>query len=44
VVVDDATGRTPPSLRYLAFLLTRLEELDAALVLATRPREAGTDA
>ena len=38
------TGQTPPSLRYLAFLLTRLEELDVALVLATRPREAGTDA
>src|SRR5207244_6066820 len=26
------------------FLLTRLEELDVALVLATRPCEAGTDA
>ena len=32
------TGRTPASLRYLAFLLTRLEELDAALMVATRPR------
>jgi DNA-binding CsgD family transcriptional regulator len=44
VAVDDAHWADAPSLRYLAFLLTRLEELDVALVLATRPREAGTDA
>jgi DNA-binding CsgD family transcriptional regulator len=44
LVVDDAHWADAPSLRYLAFLLTRLEELDVALVLATRPREAGTDA
>ena len=44
LVVDDAHWADAPSLRYLAFLLTRLEELDAALVVATRPREAGTDA
>jgi len=44
LVVDDAHWADAASLRYLAFLLTRLEELDAALVLATRPREAGTDA
>jgi DNA-binding CsgD family transcriptional regulator/tetratricopeptide (TPR) repeat protein len=44
VVVDDAHWADAPSLRYLAFLLTRLDELDVALVLATRPREAGTDA
>src|SRR5438093_8355356 len=44
VVVDDAHWADAPSLRYLAFLLTRLEELNVALVLATRPREAGTDA
>jgi DNA-binding CsgD family transcriptional regulator len=43
-VVDDAHWADPASLRYLAFLLTRLEELDIALVVATRPREAGTDA
>jgi DNA-binding CsgD family transcriptional regulator len=43
VVVDDAHWSDAASLRYLAFLLTRLEELDAALVVATRPREAGTD-
>ena len=43
LLVDDAHWADAPSLRYLAFLLTRLEELDAALVVATRPREAGTD-
>ncbi len=43
LVVDDAHWADAPSLRYLAFLLTRLQELDVALVLATRPREAGTD-
>src|SRR6478736_5069157 len=44
LVVDDAHWADAPSLRYLAFLLTRLEELDAALVVATRPPEARTDA
>jgi DNA-binding CsgD family transcriptional regulator len=44
VIVDDAHWADAASLRYLAFLLTRLEELDAALIVATRPREAGTDA
>jgi len=44
MVVDDAHWADAASLRYLAFLLTRLDELDAALVVATRPREAGTDA
>jgi DNA-binding CsgD family transcriptional regulator len=44
VVVDDAHWADAASLRYLGFLLTRLEELDVALVVATRPREAGTDA
>ena len=44
LVVDDAHWADAPSLRYLAFLLTRLEELNVALVLATRPRETGTDA
>jgi DNA-binding CsgD family transcriptional regulator len=44
VVVDDVQWADAASLRYLAFLLTRLEELNVALVLATRPREAGTDA
>jgi DNA-binding CsgD family transcriptional regulator/tetratricopeptide (TPR) repeat protein len=44
VVVDDAHWADTSSLRYLAFLVTRLEELDVALVAATRPREVGTDA
>jgi DNA-binding CsgD family transcriptional regulator len=44
VVVDDVHWVDAPSLRYLAFLLTRLEELDVALVVATRPREPGTNA
>jgi DNA-binding CsgD family transcriptional regulator len=44
LVVDDAHWVDAPSLRYLAFLLTRLEELKVALVVATRPREPGTDA
>ncbi len=43
LVVDDAHWADAPSLRYLAFLLTRLEELNIALLLATRPREPGTD-
>jgi DNA-binding CsgD family transcriptional regulator len=41
LVVDDAHWADAPSLRFLAFLVTRLEELEAALVLATRPQEAG---
>ena len=44
VVVDDAQWADAPSLRFLAFLLTRLDELEVALVVATRPRETGTDA
>jgi DNA-binding CsgD family transcriptional regulator len=44
IVVDDAHWADAPSLRYLTFLLTRLEELNVALVLATRPCEAGPDA
>jgi DNA-binding CsgD family transcriptional regulator len=44
MLVDDAHWADAPSLRFLAFLLTRLDELAVALVVATRPREAGTDA
>ena len=43
LVVDDVHWADAASLRYVVFLLTRLEELDAALVVATRPREAGAD-
>jgi DNA-binding CsgD family transcriptional regulator len=44
LVVDDSHWADAASLRYLAFLVTRLEELDAALVIATRPPDAGADA
>ena len=44
LLVDDAHWADAASLRYLAFLLTRLEELDVTLVVAIRPREAATDA
>jgi DNA-binding CsgD family transcriptional regulator len=44
MVIDDAHWADAPSLRFLAFLLTRLDELPVALIVATRPREAGTDA
>jgi DNA-binding CsgD family transcriptional regulator len=37
VTVDDAHWADPSSLRFLAFLVARLEELPIALVLATRP-------
>ena len=39
IVVDDAHLVDAPSLRYLAFLLPRLEELPVALAVATRTRE-----
>src|SRR5919197_1356736 len=44
LVVDDAHWADAASLRYVAFLLTRLEELEIALVVATRPPGAGKDA
>jgi DNA-binding CsgD family transcriptional regulator len=44
LVVDDVHWADAASLRYLVFLLTRLEELEAALVVANRPRETGADA
>jgi DNA-binding CsgD family transcriptional regulator len=43
LLVDDAHWADGPSLRFLAFLLPRLEELCVALVVASRPREAGAD-
>ena len=43
LVVDDAHLVDVPSLRYLAFLVTRLEELNVALTIATHPRDVGTD-
>ena len=44
LIVDDAHWMDGPSRRYLSFLLTRLDELQVALVLATRPYEPGSDA
>src|SRR5437588_5749646 len=41
LVVDDAQWVDCASLRFLAFVLPRLEELPAALLLAARPAEAG---
>src|SRR5204862_6456489 len=44
LIVDDAHWADAASLRFLAFLLTRLEELEVALVVATRPREVAAGA
>ena len=44
IAVDDAQWADSPSLRFLSFLLTRLEGLSIAVIAATRPREAGADA
>jgi AAA ATPase domain len=41
LVVDDAHWADRASLRFLAFLLPRLAELPAAVLLASRPAEAG---
>ena len=41
LVVDDAHWADGASLRFLAFLLPRLEELAAAVLLGARPAEAG---
>jgi DNA-binding CsgD family transcriptional regulator len=41
LVVDDAHWADCASLRFLAFLLPRLEELRVAMLMGTRPAEAG---
>jgi DNA-binding CsgD family transcriptional regulator len=41
LVVDDAQWADGASLRFLAFLLPRLEELPVVLLMAARPSEAG---
>ena len=43
VLVDDAHWADGPSLRFLGFLVTRIDELNIALVVASRPREPGGD-
>ena len=42
--IDDAQWADIPSLRFLAFMLPRLEELNVAVVVAARPREAVANA
>jgi DNA-binding CsgD family transcriptional regulator len=42
LVVDDAQWADGASLRFLTFLLPRLEELSVAVLLGVRPAEAGT--
>ena len=44
VIVDDAHWADTPSLRFLGFLVPRLEELPVALVVAARPAEAREEA
>ena len=41
LVVDDAHWADCASLRFLAFLLPRLEELRVAMLMGARPAEAG---
>src|SRR5690349_6332997 len=41
LVVYDGQWADAASLRYLAFLTTRLDDLPAALIVATRPAPAG---
>src|SRR6266513_1670899 len=43
LVVDDVHWADAASLRYLAFLLTRLEELDVALLVASREAESDAE-
>jgi DNA-binding CsgD family transcriptional regulator len=43
IAVDDAHWADSPSLRFLAFLLPRLEGLSVSLLIAARPRESGAD-
>ncbi len=44
VIVDDAHWADPPSLRWLAYMARRIEELPILLLLASRPRAPGVDA
>jgi DNA-binding CsgD family transcriptional regulator len=43
LVVDDLHWADLPSLRWLAYLLPRLDELDLSVVVALRPAEPGED-
>ena len=44
IAVDDAHWADSPSLRFLTFLLPRLEGLGVTVLLGARPRESGADA
>jgi hypothetical protein len=44
IIVDDAHWADEPSLRWLAYLATRLDGLGAALLVALRPAEAASRA
>ncbi len=43
LVIDDLHWADPPSLRWLAYLLPRLEGLDLSVIVALRPAEPGED-
>ena len=43
LVVDDLQWSDLASLRWLAYLLPRMEELDVSVVVAVRPAESGED-
>jgi DNA-binding CsgD family transcriptional regulator len=43
IVLDDAHWADEPSLRWLLFLARRLDRMPAALAIAHRPREPGTE-
>src|SRR4051812_29798638 len=43
LAIDDGQWADAASLRYLAFLATRLDDLPAALIVATRPAPSGPD-
>lgn len=43
LVVDDVHWADAPSLRFLAYLVNRVEELPVLLVVAARPAEPGAD-
>jgi len=43
VVIDDLHWCDVPSLRWLAYLLPRLEDLEVSIVLSLRPSEPGVD-
>jgi DNA-binding CsgD family transcriptional regulator len=43
-IVDDAHWADPPSLRWLAYMARRIEELPILLLMVSRPRKPGVDA